>query len=63
VTADGPTAVSLRWKGGGEARAELVGWIATGGDVLAPLLATDLFGAPRIAEHGPRLPGETMTTG
>ena len=52
VTAEGQTALRLRWKGGGEAHAELVGWIATGGEVLAPLLASDLFRAPRIAEHG-----------
>ncbi len=52
VTAEGPTALHLRWRGGGDAHAELVGWIATGGDVLAPLLSPAVFSAPRIAEHG-----------
>ncbi len=52
VTASLPTALSVKWKGGQTDRIDLAGWIATGGDILAPLGNPDVFGRPFIDDYG-----------
>lgn len=44
--------VTVEWKGGGGATANLAGWIGTGGDILAPLRDPALFATARIVAHG-----------
>lgn len=52
VVADGATTLRLEWTTGSKARADLAGWIATGGDTLAPLSDPAVFASPHVAEHG-----------
>lgn len=47
-----PSTLVLSWRGGGSAEVNLAGWIATGGDFLAPLKAADVFATARIGGHG-----------
>ncbi len=52
VSAEGPSTIHVRWRGNGDARIDLAGWIATGGDILAPLRSPELFGHAHVAGHG-----------
>lgn len=47
-----PSSLVLSWRGGGSAEVNLAGWIATGGDLLAPLRDAELFAAARVDEYG-----------
>jgi hypothetical protein len=45
--------VFVSWKSGGDHhRIELAGWIATGGETLAPLADPAMFATAHVAEHG-----------
>jgi type IV secretory pathway TrbD component len=52
VSVEGPSALRVTWTGGGSDRAELAGWIATGGAVLAPLKDRNRFAEARVGEYG-----------
>jgi hypothetical protein len=52
VVAAPPSALDIKWKGGQTDRIDLSGWIATGGDMLAPLRNPDLFRKPFIGDYG-----------
>jgi hypothetical protein len=52
VKAVGPSKVTVTWKGGGTDHVELVGWIATGGDILAPLLEPKVFKTAHVGLYG-----------
>ena len=47
-----PSAITVTWKGGGTDHIELAGWVATGGDILAPLLDPKMFKTARVGEYG-----------
>lgn len=47
-----PGALQVGWKGGKSSLINLAGWIATGGDLLKPLLDPETFAHPRVAEYG-----------
>ncbi len=44
--------LTIRWKGGAEASANLVGWIATGGELLAPLKSPDVWKTAAVTDYG-----------
>lgn len=44
--------VLVSWKGGGQATADLTGWIATGRDFLAPLSSPKFFATARPNDYG-----------
>ena len=44
--------MKIQWKDRSADRVELAGWIATGGEVLAPLRSADVFGSPRVSDYG-----------
>lgn len=48
----GPYRLTVRWKAGGETVVDLVGWIATGGEILARLREPELFAAARVCSYG-----------
>ena len=53
VRVDGPSTVRVRWKGQRSADAvDLAGWIATGGEVLAPLKEPDVFTRAEVGGYG-----------
>jgi hypothetical protein len=52
VKAVGPSKVVVTWKGGGTDNVELVGWIATGGDVLASLRDPKVFNTAHVGLYG-----------
>jgi hypothetical protein len=53
VAASTPTILDVKWKGGGQTEhIDLAGWIATGGDALAPLRNPDLFSRPFVDDYG-----------
>jgi hypothetical protein len=52
VTAALPTALDIKWKGGQIDRIDLAGWIATGGDILAPLRNPDVFVRAFVDDYG-----------
>lgn len=47
-----PTALVVRWQDGGEDHVELAGWIATGGQPLAPLADEARFALARVGTYG-----------
>jgi hypothetical protein len=47
-----PPRLFVSWKGGGRDTIDLAGWIATGGDLLAPLASPGVFAAARVADYG-----------
>lgn len=47
-----PGVIKVKWKDRSSDRIDLSGWIATGGDVLAPLSHADVFKNPRVLEYG-----------
>ena len=53
VKVDAPSSLIVRWRGkrGGDT-VNLTGWIATGGDVLAPLKDASIFGRAHVASYG-----------
>lgn len=52
VSAEGASALRIVWDAGDEVVVELAGWIATGGDILAPLRDVTIFRAPAVGEYG-----------
>lgn len=52
VTVEGPTTLKVRWQDGLAERINLNGWIVNGGEILAALSKPDVFGRPRVADHG-----------
>jgi hypothetical protein len=47
-----PGVIHVKWKDRSSDRIDLSGWIATGGEILAPLRDADVFNNPRVAEYG-----------
>ncbi|HEY7243781.1 MAG TPA: hypothetical protein VH678_07845 [Xanthobacteraceae bacterium] len=47
-----PTTLRIKWRSGRSVDIDLAGWIATGGDILAPLNNSALFAKARIADYG-----------
>jgi hypothetical protein len=53
VTVDGPSTLHVRWRGDKhEDTVNLIGWIATGGDILAPLRDPEVFAQAAVESHG-----------
>lgn len=52
VAADGPTTILVKWKGGAVERIDLAGWIATGGEMLAPLKEPAVFERAALSDYG-----------
>lgn len=52
VAADSPTRLRVTWRGRGPTTVELAGWIATGGEILAPLRDAETFKTARVGDHG-----------
>jgi hypothetical protein len=52
VKAVGPSKVTVTWKDGGTDHVELVGWISTGGDVLARLRDPKVFRTAHVGLYG-----------
>ena len=53
VRAEAPATLFVRWESGGKVdRVDLSGWIATGGELLAPLSQGELFIRPYVGEYG-----------
>ncbi len=52
VAVRGPTTLRIKWRRRTGDDVDLAGWIATGGDILAPLGNVALFGKARIADYG-----------
>jgi hypothetical protein len=48
----GPSRLTVTWKGGGTDAVDLTGWIATGDNILRPLLDEKIFKTARIGEYG-----------
>ncbi|MCJ2139424.1 hypothetical protein [Methylobacterium sp. E-066] len=48
----GPTVLGVMWRDGPSDRVNLTGWIATGGEVLAPLKDAAVFATARLGDHG-----------
>jgi hypothetical protein len=47
-----PTALRIKWRSGSIDDIDLAGWIATGGDILAPLKDPDVFAKARVVDYG-----------
>jgi hypothetical protein len=53
VSVSGPATLRLKWKGKGTpVDVNLTGWIATGGEALAPLSRKDTFGKATVGNYG-----------
>jgi hypothetical protein len=52
VGAVGAGLIKVKWKDRTSDRVDLSGWIATGGDILAPLRDGEIFRSPRVSEYG-----------
>jgi hypothetical protein len=52
VAAVGPSALRIKWRGRRSDQADLSGWIATGGNILAPLRDPALFSRARVGDYG-----------
>lgn len=52
VGAIAPGVLRVKWKDRAADRVNLSGWIATGGDILAPLREDDLFKNPYVSDYG-----------
>jgi hypothetical protein len=60
VTVDGPSTLHVRWRRKRtEDTVNLIGWIVTGGDILARLLMGRFSGARRFRTMAPPSPGMT----
>ena len=49
------TTVRVSWRGGGHDEVNLSGWIATGGETLAPLSSSETFAQVRVGHYGSAL--------
>jgi len=52
VGAVGDGVIKVKWKDRSSDRIDLSGWIATGGDILAPLRDRNVFKSPHVSEYG-----------
>lgn len=52
VTAEDGHVLAVQWKGGGDVRVHLLGWIETGPPAFRALMNRELFERPRIADYG-----------
>jgi type IV secretory pathway TrbD component len=52
VGAIAPGVLRVKWKDSGADRVDLSGWIATGGDILAPLRDNEVFRNPYVSDYG-----------
>jgi hypothetical protein len=52
VAAEPNATLRITWRDGGTDHVALAGWIATGGELLAPLARADIFATARIGEYG-----------
>jgi hypothetical protein len=52
VVARKPTTLRIKWRHGRSEDIELAGWIATGGDILARLNDSGVFGKARVTDYG-----------
>jgi len=52
VTRRGGKVLRVKWSDSFRADVDLSGWIATGGDILAPLEDEDLFSTARLGDYG-----------
>jgi hypothetical protein len=52
VAVERPSTLVIDWRGGGQDRVDLAGWIATGGEILAPLADPVEFAKATVADHG-----------
>lgn len=52
VTRTGPASLGVMWRDGPSDRVDLTGWIATGGEILAPLKDPAVFATARPGDHG-----------
>jgi hypothetical protein len=52
ATPTAPTTIDVTWRHGGSDEIDLAGWIATGGELLAPLKDPALFRASRVGQYG-----------
>ncbi|WCK05368.1 hypothetical protein [Agrobacterium tumefaciens] len=47
-----PGILKTNWTDGGQSTVDLSGWIASGGELLTPLLSTDVWKTATIADYG-----------
>jgi hypothetical protein len=52
VTPASNMTLEIRWKDAPASSANLVGWIATGGELLAPLKSIDVWTTAAVKDHG-----------
>jgi hypothetical protein len=52
VGAVAPGVIKVKWKDRSADRIDLSGWIAMGGDILAPLREAEVFRSPRVSDYG-----------
>lgn len=52
VSRTGPVILGVTWRDRKSDRVDLTGWIARGGDVLAPLKDPAVFATARVGDHG-----------
>ncbi|MCZ7865217.1 hypothetical protein CFBP5507_23425 [Agrobacterium salinitolerans] len=52
ITAKPHGVLTVEWADGGQSSADLTGWIATCGELLAPLLSEDIWKTATIADFG-----------
>jgi hypothetical protein len=52
VTPASKMTLEIQWKGAPASAANLVGWIATGGELLAPLKSADVWKTASVSDYG-----------
>jgi len=55
VTPTSNMTLEIHWKGAPASEANLVGWIATGGELLAPLKSVDVWKTAVVTDYGARV--------
>jgi len=52
VTAAQNTTLHIEWQDGGHSSVQLIGWIATSGNMLTPLTKADIWATAKVADYG-----------
>jgi hypothetical protein len=52
VSVEGTGRLSVKWRGKARKEVNLLGWIATGGKTLAPLMVPTIFSKASVGNHG-----------
>lgn len=52
VTAAPNTTLQIEWQDGRQSSVQMIGWISTGGDLLAPLGKADVWATAEVADYG-----------